>query len=145
MNGIVVGPHYDIKSGDLISDATPASSGPGGVEKPAVQHILADKETLQDTIAEFFNHDQHVNVTVVYDDAGNLLVLNVDTTSRHEHDQAIAATTWVVNHNFGKTPFAVHVVDTAGDDVIGDVQHIDVNTTHIIFSAAFAGKAYLGA
>lgn len=64
---------------------------------------------------------------------------------RYDHDQAIPSDIWVIAHNFGVRPYAVQVVDTTGDDVMGDIQHVDSNTIQISFSAAFAGQAYLGA
>ena len=66
-------------------------------------------------------------------------------TDRYEHSQGTALAEWVITHNLGRTPFAVHVLSTSGDDVVGDVLHTDANTTTITFSAAFAGSAILGA
>lgn len=66
------------------------------------------------------------------------------SAKRYEHSQAVPSATWTIPHNFGSRPFAVHVVDTSGDDVIGDITHPNLNTTQIDFSASFAGAAYLG-
>lgn len=57
------------------------------------------------------------------------------------YTQSVASDTWVVEHNLDKHP-AVTVVDSAGSEVVGEVTHIDSNTTQIYFSAAFSGKAY---
>jgi hypothetical protein len=43
-----------------------------------------------------------------------------------------------VPHGLGKRP-AVTVIDTAGDEVIGDVAHTDVNNLTVSFSAPFSG------
>ena len=58
------------------------------------------------------------------------------------HHQQVAAKTWRVEHDLGGYP-SVTVVDSSGRYVIGDVQYIDKNTILILFSASFAGKAYL--
>lgn len=64
---------------------------------------------------------------------------------RYQHTQAQAAAIWAITHNLGARPFAVMVTDSAGDDVIGDVVHIDDNSLQIRFSAAFSGVAVMGA
>lgn len=60
----------------------------------------------------------------------------------HMHTQTLASATWTVAHNLGKNP-SVSIVDSAEEEVIGEVQHIDMNNLVIRFSAAFSGKAYL--
>lgn len=60
----------------------------------------------------------------------------------HMHTQTLASAEWNITHNLGKNP-SVSIVDSAEEEVIGEVQHIDVNSLIIRFSAAFSGKAYL--
>lgn len=57
------------------------------------------------------------------------------------HDQMIASATWTVNHNLGKYP-SVTIVDSSGNVVEGAVQELTANQAILVFSAAFAGKAY---
>lgn len=56
--------------------------------------------------------------------------------------QTVAAAEWIIYHGLGKHP-AVTIVDSAGDEVEGDVTYVDANTVRLRFSAAFTGKAYL--
>jgi hypothetical protein len=58
------------------------------------------------------------------------------------HTQALPSATWSINHALGKFP-SVTIVNTSGDEVEGDVNHIDNNNVEINFSAAFGGVAYL--
>lgn len=58
------------------------------------------------------------------------------------HDQMIAATTWNITHNLGKYP-SVTVVNSAGDEVVGNLSYVSTNALQINFSAANSGKAYL--
>ena len=58
------------------------------------------------------------------------------------HNQENAQIEWNVTHNLGKFP-SVSVVDSANDEVIGEVTYIDTNSLTIKFTAAFSGKAYL--
>lgn len=53
--------------------------------------------------------------------------------------QSFTSTTSVtVNHNLGKYP-SVTVIDSAGDECEGLVDHISVNSLTVSFSAAFSG------
>src|SRR3954447_45846 len=47
-----------------------------------------------------------------------------------------AAATVTVTHNLGKRP-AVTVIDTANDEVVGDVEHLSLNQLQVSFSAPF--------
>lgn len=56
--------------------------------------------------------------------------------------QGVPSATWVIQHNLGKYP-SVTVIDTAGTEVEGEVQHIDINNLVLKFSAGFGGSATL--
>ena len=49
-----------------------------------------------------------------------------------------SASSVTVPHNLGKFP-AVTVIDSAGDECEGDVDHIDINNLTVTFSAPFSG------
>lgn len=68
--------------------------------------------------------------------------IKTQVRENYVHDQQVASTTWVVNHNMNKYP-SVNIVDTANDEVTGDVKYNSLNQITITFSAAFSGKAYL--
>ena len=53
-----------------------------------------------------------------------------------------ANTATTITHTLGKFP-AVTVVDSAGTHVVGDVQHINVNSLTITFKTTFTGKIYV--
>lgn len=54
------------------------------------------------------------------------------------HQQLAAQDVWVVAHNLGKLP-AVTVIDSAQNQVIGDVTYLDLDHLEVRFSAAFSG------
>ena len=56
--------------------------------------------------------------------------------------QSVAAAKWEIQHNLDKYP-SVSIVDSAGTEVVGDVQYTDQNNIVILFTAPFSGKAYL--
>lgn len=57
--------------------------------------------------------------------------------------QLTPSQTWDITHNFGSFP-SVTVVDSAGTQVLGELQYVDANRLIIRFSAAFGGVAHLG-
>lgn len=56
--------------------------------------------------------------------------------------QSTPATVWTINHDLGKYP-AVNIVDSANDEVIGEVKYNSTSQVVLTFSAAFSGKAFL--
>jgi hypothetical protein len=58
------------------------------------------------------------------------------------HDQTSASATWNVTHSLNKNP-SVTVVDTAGTEVVGEVDYLTLNSLTITFTAPFSGKAFL--
>lgn len=56
--------------------------------------------------------------------------------------QAVASDRWEIQHNLDKFPSAT-IVDSAGTEVIGDLQYVDSNNIIITFSSSFTGTAYL--
>lgn len=58
------------------------------------------------------------------------------------YTQSTASSIWVIVHNMNKYP-SVSIIDSANNQVYGDIEYIDQNSLKIIFSAAFSGKAAL--
>jgi hypothetical protein len=56
--------------------------------------------------------------------------------------QSTPAAVWTINHDLGKYP-SVNIVDSANDEVIGEVNYTSTSQIVIRFSAAFSGKAFL--
>jgi hypothetical protein len=56
--------------------------------------------------------------------------------------QPTAQAVWTINHNLSFIP-EVTVVDSSGREVIGEVTYPSSTTVQVVFSAAFAGDAYL--
>jgi len=66
--------------------------------------------------------------------------LGVDLS--YQYAQGPASLNWLIIHNLAKFP-SVTVVDSAGEEVEGEVKYLDNNSLRVIFSAAFTGNAYL--
>lgn len=58
------------------------------------------------------------------------------------HTQNEASNEWVIVHNLNKYP-AVSIINSAGDEVIGDVQYDSLNQVTVRFEGSFKGTATL--
>lgn len=58
----------------------------------------------------------------------------------YTHNQEMASDVWEVTHDLGKEP-AVTIIDSAGTEVIGEVEHVSLNKCILRFEGAFSGKA----
>jgi hypothetical protein len=56
--------------------------------------------------------------------------------------QAVPSDVWTIDHPLARKP-SVIVLDSAGDEIEGDVAYISNDQVVLTFSAAFAGEAYL--
>jgi hypothetical protein len=70
------------------------------------------------------------------------ILQSLTVQTNYVHDQQVASATWVITHNMGKRP-SVSIVDTADDEVIGQVTYNSNNQVTLTFSSAVSGKAYL--
>lgn len=67
------------------------------------------------------------------------------STSSDKHytfTQVAASAIWNITHNLKKKP-SVSIVDSAENNVYGDIEYINENQLTITFNSAFSGKAYL--
>ena len=106
------------------------------------------------------NKDVNVNVKVVKVDDYNQFVnkpsingvvlignktledFGIVADKYYVHEQGIASNEWHIKHNLNKHP-SVTIVDSAGNEVIGQVHYVDLNNVIITFTSQFSGKAYL--
>lgn len=87
------------------------------------------------------------SVVVAPSEAGTLIQTGLmgpisSTDKYYRHDQAAASDVWTITHSLDKYP-SVTIVDSAGDEVEGSVNHISTSTLEVTFSAPFSGRAYL--
>ena len=64
---------------------------------------------------------------------------STNATDKHYVESFTNKNTVTVTHNMGKYP-SVTVINSAGDEVIGDIEHISVNQLTANFSSGFSGK-----
>ncbi len=57
----------------------------------------------------------------------------------YEGTQTTPASEWTFTHNLGKRP-NVTVYDSDGDEILIDVEHVNLNTIHIIWPVPTAGS-----
>lgn len=82
---------------------------------------------------------------VLFDGSEDIIVPHDKTDGTGDksylYTQHTPETVWIVEHDLFKYP-SVTIVDSAGSVVTGAVTAIDLNTTKIEFSFAFAGQAF---
>ena len=66
--------------------------------------------------------------------------LDIVEDKTYLHQQTVASDTWVVVHNLNKYP-AVSVIDSAGNEVVGEIIYNDANQCTLKFEGGFKGTA----
>ena len=95
------------------------------------------------TIEVSFNGGQgNLTPTVIYNLDNFLLASDAVGDLNFTFTQATAQSVWNITHNLGKFT-SVSVIDSAGTNVIGQVDYTNNNELILTFTAAFAGVAYL--
>ena len=99
-------------------------------------------------------HDRRKNGMLVYVEStsltyqliGNIWEIFAGSSGagdlNYTHIQGVASTLWNIAHNLGKYP-SVTVLDSALNEVVGEVVYIDFNNVQVTFSAIFSGTATL--
>jgi hypothetical protein len=83
------------------------------------------------------------NITISPESGEGIVTISATSTDKNfVFTQGSPSSVWTVSHGLDKFP-SVSVVDSANNEVEGDVHFIDVNNLTITFSSSFAGKAYL--
>ena len=88
-----------------------------------------------------------VNVEIQGKDALNVGMPNVLRTpivydKNYLFIQNQVSDEWIISHNLNKYP-SVTVIDSADNEVIGEVEYLDKNNLKIKFANGFSGKATL--
>lgn len=109
------------------------------------ESIITDQaESLKKKLKEIdiekllFEIDKRLDILKKFDDLTGDIVLD----KNYKHTQIQASKTWNIKHNLKKIP-SVTVIDSGGNEVIGDVKHLSENELTISFSYEFSGSAIL--
>ena len=67
----------------------------------------------------------------------------IETTDKNYfYTQSTASDVWKITHNLNKYP-SVTIIDSSGNEVIGDVEYNSINQVTLTFAGAFKGTATL--
>lgn len=109
------------------------------------ESIITDQaESLKKKLKEIdiekllFEIDKRLDILKKFDDLTGDIVLD----KNYKHTQIQASKTWNIKHNLKKIP-SVTVIDSGGNEVIGDVKHLSENELVITFTYEFSGSAIL--
>lgn len=106
--------------------------------------IAGEAESLKKKLKEIdiekllFEIDKRLDVLKKFDDLTGDVVLD----KNYKHTQIQASKIWNINHNLKKIP-SVTIIDSGGNEVIGDIKHLSENELTITFSYEFSGSAIL--
>lgn len=106
--------------------------------------ITEQAESLKKKLKEIdiekllFEIDKRLDILKKFDDLTGDIVLD----KNYKHTQIQASKTWNIKHNLKKIP-SVTIVDSGGNEVIGDIKHLSENELTISFSYEFSGSAIL--
>ena len=97
-----------------------------------------DLQTLLESVDELdfslSDNSDDINISV----SDDVLI----TDKNYFHNQTTSSDTWVIVHNLNKYP-AVSIIDSAGDEVVGEITYNNLNQVTIKFAGAFKGSATL--
>lgn len=109
------------------------------------ESIITDQaESLKKKLKEIdiekllFEIDKRLDILKKFDDLTGDIVLD----KNYKHTQIQASKTWNIKHNLKKIP-SVTVIDSGGNEVIGNIKHLSENELIITFSHEFSGSAIL--
>jgi hypothetical protein len=80
------------------------------------------------------------NTTYELDSGGNWVVFGGNKS--YDHNQVTPATVWVIDHNLGMYP-NILIIDSVGEQVMGNTTFDSINKVTLTFSAPIYGHAYL--
>lgn len=93
-------------------------------------------------LADININEPQTGQSLIYSEQSKTWFNSAESDKNYIHTQNTPLKEWMITHNLGKYP-AVSVIDSAGTEVEGEVQYIDLNNVRLIFSAEFSGKATL--
>ena len=72
----------------------------------------------------------------------NAEYLGIVEDKNYVHNQTVASEEWIIVHNLNKYP-AVNIINSANEEVVGEVIYDNVNQVTVRFVSAFKGRATL--
>ena len=106
--------------------------------------IAGEAESLKKKLKEIdiekllFEIDKRLDVLKKFDDLTGDVVLD----KSYKHTQIQASKTWNIKHDLKKIP-SVTIIDSGGNEVIGDIKLLSENELVITFTYEFSGSAIL--
>ena len=105
-----------------------------------IKRTIADKPRYR-VNAEYWNGLWNLLIAQGDNNTTGIVEIMKNAKDKHYvHKQETSSDTWEVTHGLGKEP-AVTVIDSAGTEVIGEVEYVGLNKCILRFQAPFSGKA----
>lgn len=106
---------------------------------------ITNKPKINDIIVEGQKTGSDYNLVTdenyVHTD-NNFTTLDKERTEGFVYTQGSPSETWTIVHNLNKYPSCT-IINSAGDEVYGEIFYNNTNSITVTFSGAFSGKAFL--
>lgn len=103
-------------------------------EECKIHEVEIELEKVDNLTLEVDDYDE-----IVIEEQGEIIV---ETDKNYLHKQTVPSKLWVIKHDLGKYP-AVSIMDSAKNEVVGEVIYHDKNTLTTSFMGEFSGIATL--
>lgn len=101
---------------------------------------------MEDKIEIELQEEEKIDVELQDEETFDVELANdviIDTTDKNYfYTQSTASDVWEITHNLNKYP-SVTIIDSSGNEVIGDVEYNSINQVTLTFAGAFKGTATL--
>ena len=104
------------------------------ISEEKTDNIDVELESVDDLELELVDYEE-----ITIEEQGQIIV---DNDKNYLHKQNIPSDEWVINHNLGKYP-AVSIIDSAKNEVIGEIIYHNENSITVSFMSEFSGIATL--
>ena len=107
-----------------------------------VEYSNSDLVTYDNNVYVYIYDEPSVNVPTSNSAYWDLFIAGTNNDKNYVYEQLIADNVWNISHSLNKFP-SVTIVDSGGNEVIGEIEYINQNQCMITFSSPFTGKAFL--
>jgi len=125
----------------LVSDDFNCGECPQNSQQGVIYQSVANGDSPF-LMPSFYSHLHHSALDYSRQMEVDILWRQITTDKNFLFIQNIPSNIWTINHNLNKYP-SVTVIDSAGTEVEGTVEHVDINNILITFNGSFSGKAFI--
>lgn len=139
LDGFSVDVKTKIKRNNLLINIETPGFNPADVEKYIEEHNLSEEAHpyIQGLISQEAETRGNADIDL------QTQINEIGVLARgYVHEQGVASDVWTIEHNLNKHP-SVTIVDSAENEVVGEIEYISKDVVEVRLKGASKGKAYL--